>query len=102
MSLDLTPAKALIFRITHIANVPWLLDNGLHCPNSDLRDPSFRRIGNLDLIAKRENRVVPIAPVTSPPPSLLSKCLLDGEAYGSWAWRAAIVESRARGGKPAV
>lgn len=62
MTLALTPEKALIFRITHIANVPWLLDNGLHCPNSGLRDPGFCRIGNLDLIAKRVRRVVPIPP----------------------------------------
>src|ERR1700730_1341437 len=62
MTIDLTPAKALIFRITHISNVPWLLDHGLHCPSSEIRDATFRRIGNLDLIAKRVNRVVPIAP----------------------------------------
>jgi hypothetical protein len=60
--IDLTPERALIFRITHIANVPWILDNGLHCQNSDVRDPNFRRIGNLDLIAKRPHRVVPIPP----------------------------------------
>ena len=60
--INLTPEKALIFRITHIANVPWLLDNGLHCPHSAVRDPTFRRIGNLDLIAKRGQRVVPIPP----------------------------------------
>jgi len=48
MTLDLTPAKALIFRITHIANVPWLLDHGLHRPTSDLRDPTFRRIRDLE------------------------------------------------------
>jgi hypothetical protein len=60
--LDLTPENALIFRITHIANVRWLLDHGLHCPSSDVRDPDFRRIGNLELIAKRAYRAVPIPP----------------------------------------
>ena len=60
--LDLTPEKALIFRITHIANVRWLLDHGLHCPSSAVRDPDFRRIGNFDLIAKRAYRVVPTPP----------------------------------------
>lgn len=60
--IDLTPEKALIFRITHITNVPWILDNGLHCQNSEIRDPNFRQIGNLDLIAKRPHRVVPIPP----------------------------------------
>jgi hypothetical protein len=60
--LDLTPEKALVFRITHITNVPWLLDHGLRCPSSNLRDPDFRRIGNFDLIARRAHRVVPIPP----------------------------------------
>lgn len=59
---DLTPEKALIFRITHISNVPWILEHGLHCRNSPQSDPNFRAIGNVDLIAKRNHRVVPIEP----------------------------------------
>lgn len=60
--IDLTPEKALIFRITHIENVPWILENGIHCCNSTCRDPNFCQIGNPDLIDKRTRRVVPIAP----------------------------------------
>jgi hypothetical protein len=60
--MDLTPEKGLIFRITHVSNVPWLLDNDLHCRNSDVRDPNYREIGNPDLIAKRVLRLVPIPP----------------------------------------
>lgn len=59
---NLNPDKALIFRITHIANVPWLLDHGLHCRNSPEFDPNFRNIGNPDLISKRHTRHVPVAP----------------------------------------
>jgi hypothetical protein len=59
---DLTPQRALIFRITHIANVPWMLANGLHCKNGNQRDPNFLEIGNPDLINKRTHRVVPIPP----------------------------------------
>lgn len=62
MSKDLKPEKALIFRITHRDNVPWLLDNGLHCRNSGIVDPKFVTIGNLDLIDRRQHRVVPIPP----------------------------------------
>ena len=58
----LAPEKAFIFRITHIANVPWILDHGLHCRNSEIRDPHYREIGNPDLIDKRARRVVPIQP----------------------------------------
>ena len=58
----LTPEKALIFRITHVANVPWILEHGLHCRNSPDSDPDFRGIGNPDLISKRRHRVVPIPP----------------------------------------
>jgi ssDNA thymidine ADP-ribosyltransferase, DarT len=59
---ELTSAKAWIFRITHIENVSWILTNGLYCCNSDCRDPDFRQICNLELIAKRVSREVPIAP----------------------------------------
>jgi hypothetical protein len=60
--LDLTPAKARIFRITHIRNVPWLLRKGIRCRNSPGKDPEFVEIGNPDLIAKRLSRKVPIPP----------------------------------------
>ena len=59
---SLNPEKALIFRITHIENVAWILENGLHCRNSGVRDPNYREIGNPDLISKRAHRGVPIPP----------------------------------------
>lgn len=62
MVLVLNADKALIFRITHIANVPWILRNGLHCKNSDQIDPNFVRIGNLELISKRATRMVSVQP----------------------------------------
>lgn len=62
MPLDLTPQRGLLFRITHIANLPWLLGNGLHCANSAVLDPNFIAIGNPDLIGKRTHRAVPVAP----------------------------------------
>ncbi len=52
----------MIFRSTHIENVPWLLDHGLHCRNSSEFDSKFRNIGNPDLIARRHSRTVPVAP----------------------------------------
>ncbi|MGH2542774.1 MAG: type II toxin-antitoxin system toxin DNA ADP-ribosyl transferase DarT [Ardenticatenaceae bacterium] len=62
MSKDLNPDKALIFRITHLDNVRWILDNGLHCRNSEIFDPDFVNIGNLELIDKRQHRVVAVPP----------------------------------------
>jgi hypothetical protein len=59
---QLNAENALIFRITHIANVPWILRNGLHCKASGVQDPKFVRIGNLELIAKRTARTIPIPP----------------------------------------
>ncbi len=59
---SLKPENGLIFRITHIANVPWILDHGLHCRNTAERDPNFVEIGNPELIQKRTHRQVPIAP----------------------------------------
>lgn len=54
--LDLSPAKALIFRITHRDNIPWILANGIHCRNSNRVDPNFVNIGNAELIHKRTSR----------------------------------------------
>ena len=62
MALTLNADKALIFRITHIANVPWILGNGLHCKSAEKFDPNFVQIGNLELITKRRSRHVPIPP----------------------------------------
>lgn len=59
---SLSPEKALIFRITHVANVPWMLQNGLHCSNSRVRDPNYIQIGNAELIARRTTRAVPVHP----------------------------------------
>jgi hypothetical protein len=58
----LSPEKALIFRIIHRANLPWILANGLHCPTSQRIDPNFVSIGNPDLISSRHYRRVPISP----------------------------------------
>jgi len=62
MALDLSPERGLLFRITHIANLPWLLVNGLHCANAATTDPRFVTIGNPDLIGKRAHRPVPHPP----------------------------------------
>lgn len=62
MAVSLNAEKALIFRITHIANVPWILRHGVHCKNAETFDPNFVQIGNPELITKRRARSVPIAP----------------------------------------
>ena len=59
MSNGLNPTKALIFRITHRDNVPWIMDNGIHSRASSVIDPNFVEIGNPDLITKRRSREVP-------------------------------------------
>ena len=59
MSKDLNPERARIFRVTHTANLRWVLTNGLHCANSPVRDPAFVPIGNPDLIDKRTHRQLP-------------------------------------------
>lgn len=62
MSVNLNPEKALIFRIVHVDNLPWILDHGLHCRSSPEQDPNYLNIGNKDLIAHRTLRTVPIPP----------------------------------------
>lgn len=58
----LTPERGLIFRITHRANIPWIVANGLHCKSSPFKAPAFVNIGNAELIGKRSSREVPIPP----------------------------------------
>jgi hypothetical protein len=55
---ELNLKAALIFRIVHRDNVPWILDHGLHCRNSPTVDKNFVQIGNPDLISKRHIRPV--------------------------------------------
>jgi hypothetical protein len=62
MPLNLSPDEALIFRITHVDNLPWILDNGLHARNGEKFDPGYRNIGNPDLIEKRSKRSVKVPP----------------------------------------
>lgn len=62
VSKDLAQHKALIFRIVHRDNIPWILENGLHCKNSKVRDPNYVEIGNVDLISKRDKHPVPAPP----------------------------------------
>lgn len=62
MSPDLNLNEALIFRIAHIDNLPWILDNGLHASNGAIHDPNYRNIGNRDIIGRRSRRDVPVPP----------------------------------------
>lgn len=63
MSVNLNPEKALIFRIVHVANVPWILEHGgLFCRTAPAQDPNYVNIGNAELIDKRARRQVPIPP----------------------------------------
>lgn len=58
-SASLNPEKALIWRIVHRDNIPWILDNGLHCGNSPVQDANWINIGNPELIVKRAGHQVP-------------------------------------------
>ncbi|WP_339652130.1 type II toxin-antitoxin system toxin DNA ADP-ribosyl transferase DarT [Halopseudomonas pelagia] len=59
---NLNPDKALIWRITHRRNMPWILANGLHAVNSQARSSDWVTIGNQELIDRRGTRSVPLAP----------------------------------------
>ncbi|MWN05357.1 DUF4433 domain-containing protein [Gilliamella sp. Pas-s95] len=61
-SATLNPKKALIWRIVHINNIPWILDNGLHCGKSNIRCEDWVSIGSTELIDKRSSHPVPVFP----------------------------------------
>src|SRR5579863_5248145 len=58
MPAELNATNAWAFRIVHVRNVPWILDNGLHCRNSAKSDPNFVQIGNASLINGRHQRTI--------------------------------------------
>jgi hypothetical protein len=47
---------------TYLHNMAWMLRHGMHCRSSTTRDPNFMRIGNAELIEKRQAHTVPIPP----------------------------------------
>jgi hypothetical protein len=59
---NLNPEKALIWRIVHRDNLPWILDNGLHCGNSPVQSPNWVSIGNPELTSKRSTHPVQVLP----------------------------------------
>ena len=59
-SRKLNPEKALIWRIVHLDNIPWILQHGLHCGNSYLKAPHWVSICNSEIIKKRASRTVPV------------------------------------------
>ena len=59
---SLNPDKALIWRIIHRDNLPWVLDHGLHCGNSAVKAPGWVSIGNPELIDKRAQHPAPLPP----------------------------------------
>lgn len=64
---NLNPEKALIWRIVHRDNLPWILENGLHCGNSGVSSPNWVHIGNPELTEKRATHHV-----TEPPYGVLN------------------------------
>jgi hypothetical protein len=60
--VNLSPEKALIFRIMHIDNLAWIIEHDICARDAGQVDPNFREIGNPDLIDKRRRRAVSIPP----------------------------------------
>ncbi|MDC5426847.1 MULTISPECIES: DUF4433 domain-containing protein [Acinetobacter calcoaceticus/baumannii complex] len=56
----LNPQKALIWRIVHRDNIPWILENGLHSSNSPTQCVNWVQIGSPELIEKRQLHPVPV------------------------------------------
>ncbi|MFY1665597.1 type II toxin-antitoxin system toxin DNA ADP-ribosyl transferase DarT [Pseudomonas sp. Pseu.R1] len=59
---NLNPQKALLWRIVHRDNLPWILKHGLYAMGAGKFADNYVGIGNPDLISKRASRHVHIAP----------------------------------------
>ncbi len=60
--MALSPDQARIFRMTHVQNVPFILEHGIHCRSGDVHDPNFIPIGMPELIEKRASHAIDINP----------------------------------------
>lgn len=49
-----------VYRITHIENIPHVLEFGITQKNSKNANPNFIKIGDLSLIENRDNKTVTI------------------------------------------
>lgn len=56
------PATVWIYRIVHINNIDYILNNGIFTKNHPQADPNYQNIGDTELIAKRNNFTVKINP----------------------------------------
>ena len=54
--MDLAEVK--IYRMTHIDNMPHILQNGITHRNSINHNPNFTAIGDISLISTRDNKKV--------------------------------------------
>ena len=61
-SQSLNSEKALIFRIVHRDNLPWILTHGLWAGNATEQSDTWIHIGLAELINKRAYHPVPLAP----------------------------------------
>jgi len=59
---NLNPEKALVWRITHRRNLPWVFANGLHAGSGGANCADWKVIGNRELITRRGTRQVPLSP----------------------------------------
>lgn len=56
------PKNGLIFRLIHIDNLSFILQHGLSCKNCEPQHPNYMTIGADDIIEKRDNKPIHIAP----------------------------------------
>jgi hypothetical protein len=50
------------YRILHYKNLPFILQNGIYCPASNVKDTNYINIGKKDIINKRETKLIEIHP----------------------------------------
>ena len=60
--MELSAERALIFRITHVDNLDWILRHGLRCRSDTLADPKFVDIGRHEIINRRVTKAVGAPP----------------------------------------
>ncbi|MFK8301786.1 DUF4433 domain-containing protein [Capnocytophaga stomatis] len=75
-----------VFRMTHIDNIPHILQNGITHRNSPNANPNYTVIGDISLIGVRANKIIPVSNGMSGYRYVENICLGDFIPFYFW-WR---------------
>jgi ssDNA thymidine ADP-ribosyltransferase, DarT len=56
------PKDVAIYRMVHYANLPFVIDHGLHCSHCEPTNPNYVPIGQPNIVSKRKDKRIDFPP----------------------------------------